>query len=200
MRRPLNSYRISQLWGGNPSYYQAAFGIPYHNGTDYVQHLHAPVHSIADGLVVYAGFDARGYGQYARVWHPHLMLHSFYAHLDEFVHETPPDMGHGIPIREGDVIGLLGNTGNSTGPHLHFELRLGLDAHKYDVSPYQGIARGRINPETFFVILERALVSEAEDERTSEVDGNVLQEPSTTTAPSTGVGRGADADSVVEGE
>ena len=175
MRRPLTSYRITQLWGGNPTYYQTAFGLPYHNGTDYAAELHAPVHAIADGEVVYAGFDAGGYGLYVRVWHPQLMLHSFYAHLDEITHEVPENMSYTVPIKEGAVIGPMGNTGNSTGPHLHFEMRLGLGPHKYDVSPYQGIARGRINPETFYAIAERAQ-PEPEEEEVKHVEGEVVED------------------------
>lgn len=158
MRRPLidGVYRISQKWGGNPTYYSAAFGIPYHNGTDYAALAGQPVYCIAAGYVAYVGFDPRGYGSYVRVWHPGLMMHSFYAHLQEIHVESPPDLLHPIPIEEGAWLGDLGSTGNSTGPHLHFEIRLGLDVHKYDISPYQGIARGRINPETMYAIFDRA--------------------------------------------
>lgn len=148
MIRPVEA-RISQLWGANPAYYQRMFGIPYHNGVDYAAPLQTPLLSIADGTVVYKDFDGKGYGNYLRIYHPDLLLFSFYAHLHSYAVQA------GATVREGQQIGTMGSTGNSTGPHLHFELRLAVDKNTYAESPYAGITRGRVNPETVYRMLER---------------------------------------------
>ena len=145
--------RITQLWGANPSYYQARFGLPYHNGTDWGMPQGTPLLSIADGIIVYRAMDTNGYGHYVRIYHPTLTLFSFYAHL-ELTDEVIPQVGENV--EEAQTVGTCGSTGNSTGSHLHFEIRLALDITKYDTSPYAGIARGRVNPLTIYALLERA--------------------------------------------
>lgn len=142
---------ISQMWGDNPERYQQ-WGQPYHNGTDYARPMGTPIFAMADGKVAWVDNDRNGYGYYIRIWHRSLNIHSFYAHLNErFV-------SNGQLVEVGRQIGTVGNTGNSTGPHLHFEIRLGngsqLDG--YAESPYADMPRGRINPETFFAVWERA--------------------------------------------
>ena len=150
MIRPLPpTTRISQMWGANPAYYQR-FGVPYHNGTDYAAPMYTQLLCIADGEVAYHGKDPRGYGHYVRIWHPTLLLFSFYAHMSDL-----SMISKGKEFKEGDPIGSVGNTGNSTGPHLHFEIRLAIDRWKYANSPYDGMSRGRINPETLYLAQER---------------------------------------------
>jgi murein DD-endopeptidase MepM/ murein hydrolase activator NlpD len=149
--RPIGAQaRISQLWGANPSYYQR-FGVPYHNGTDYAAPMYTQLLCVADGEVAYFGVDPRGYGNYVRIWHPELSLFSFYAHMSDLT--LVNEMGK--LFREGDPVGSVGNTGNSTGPHLHFEIRLAIDRWKYAVSPYANMSRGRINPETLYRLQKR---------------------------------------------
>jgi murein DD-endopeptidase MepM/ murein hydrolase activator NlpD len=145
--RPVNRI-ISQMWGDNPQHY-IPWGSPYHNGTDYARPLGTPVLAMADGVVAWVDTDGPGYGRYIRIWHPILNLHTFYAHLDEQL------VAVGNRVLAGRQIGTVGNTGNSTGPHLHFEIRLGDGDQAYEMSPYADMQRGRINPETFFAVHER---------------------------------------------
>ena len=142
--------RISQKWSANPSYYQR-FGVPYHNGTDYAAPIHPDLLCIADGEVAYFALDPRGYGNYVRIWHPSLSLFSFYAHMVDL--HVLSEIGQ--KFKEGEKVGGVGNTGNSTGPHLHFEIRLAEDRWKYATSPYANMSRGRINPETMYIMQER---------------------------------------------
>jgi murein DD-endopeptidase MepM/ murein hydrolase activator NlpD len=115
MRWPLDVVRVTQWFGENPASY-ARFGLRGHNGVDFSATVGTPVKAAADGVVAWVDTDA-DYGNYIRIWHKALGVHSFYAHLSK------QNVVVGATVKAGDVIGLSGNTGNSTGPHLHFELR-----------------------------------------------------------------------------
>jgi murein DD-endopeptidase MepM/ murein hydrolase activator NlpD len=69
------------------------------------------------GTVVFAGWDTGGYGNTVIVEHP-LEVRSLYAHLSRI------GVNKGSAVSAGDTVGRVGSTGVSTGPHLHFELRL----------------------------------------------------------------------------
>lgn len=86
-----------------------------HNGVDIAIVTGTPIQSTMDGEVVYAGWNNQGYGNLVIVENG--PYRTYYAHLSE----VPVEVGQ--TIRAGDVIGLSGSTGNSTGPHLHYEVR-----------------------------------------------------------------------------
>jgi len=75
-----------------------------------------PVRSTMSGNVVYAGWNNEGYGNLVVLENG--PYRTYYAHLSEI----PVTVGQ--TVQAGAVIGLSGNTGNSTGPHLHYEIRL----------------------------------------------------------------------------
>ena len=87
-----------------------------HNGVDLVAPPGAPVHAASDGKVVGAAPTA-GYGNWIRIEHAHNVA-TVYGHLSEFA----PGISAGVEVHQGQVIGFVGNTGRSTGPHLHFEV------------------------------------------------------------------------------
>jgi len=100
------------------------FGCPrpghLHNGVDFLAPAGTPVHAADAGRVaiVQAPQASGGYGNFICLQHrPHLA--SCYAHLSAFA----PDLPVGERVRRGQVIGLVGSTGSSTAPHLHFEVR-----------------------------------------------------------------------------
>ncbi|MBI4348677.1 MAG: peptidoglycan DD-metalloendopeptidase family protein [Elusimicrobia bacterium] len=88
----------------------------HHTGTDYAAPKGTPVVSVADGTVVFAGRDG-GYGNVVRVRHAGAYSTS-YAHLSRFAARAR----RGRPVKQGQVVGFVGSTGLSTGPHLHFEI------------------------------------------------------------------------------
>lgn len=137
---------LTQRFGENPQNY-AGFGLPGHNGVDYGLNLGDAVLAIADGTVEWAG-DDKDYGNYVRIFHADLGFHSFYAHLDQI------DVRKGEPVRQGRVIGTAGDTGNSTGPHLHFEIRLAHPDGSYREGTF-GYGKGRVDPETVYAVLNR---------------------------------------------
>lgn len=87
----------------------------FHKGVDLVAPYGTPVLVSSAGDVIVAGWSAEGYGNHVIVDHGH-GYRTLYAHLSELSVEE------GDTVEGGDVIGLLGNTGYSTGPHLHYEV------------------------------------------------------------------------------
>lgn len=74
------------------------------------------IHSLLPGRVVTSTFDNKGYGNYVKIEHVN-GLETLYAHMIKM-----PEVNVGDYVEAGQVIGNVGNTGNSTGPHLHLEV------------------------------------------------------------------------------
>jgi murein DD-endopeptidase MepM/ murein hydrolase activator NlpD len=93
-------------------------GTPFvmHNGVDLVAPPGTPVVAASEGTVVGAAPNA-GYGNWIRIQHAQNVA-TVYGHLSGFA----DGIGAGVTVRQGQVIGFVGNTGRSTGPHLHFEV------------------------------------------------------------------------------
>ena len=89
----------------------------FHRGMDIATSEGDMVMSSADGKVVFTGYDDSGFGNLIIVDHGY-GLETYYAHLSEIKTEF------GKKIKKGDVIGKVGSTGRSTGPHLHYEVRI----------------------------------------------------------------------------
>lgn len=87
-----------------------------HKGVDLTLHIGDTVRAAFDGRVRLTNFERKGYGYYVIVRHPN-GLETVYGHLSRFL--VKPDQY----VKAGDPIALGGNTGRSTGPHLHFETR-----------------------------------------------------------------------------
>jgi murein DD-endopeptidase MepM/ murein hydrolase activator NlpD len=87
-----------------------------HYGIDIGGDFGYAIWSVDDGVVVYSGWNNYGYGNVVVIDHGN-GWQSLYAHLDYINYDC------GAYVYEGDIIGGMGSTGNSTGPHLHFELR-----------------------------------------------------------------------------
>jgi murein DD-endopeptidase MepM/ murein hydrolase activator NlpD len=88
-----------------------------HQGIDLAAELGTPIHAAADGVVTGAAPNG-GYGNWIEIEHEG-RLSTVYGHLSSFA----PGIAPGVWVQKGDLIGFVGNTGRSTGPHLHFELR-----------------------------------------------------------------------------
>lgn len=105
-----------------PLTYKSVFSAHFHTGLDIAAPLDAPVGAAANGIVVLAtsSRDAAanlvGYGNYIVIQHAD-GYETLYGHLDQVLVTV------GEKVRRGQVIGLLGSSGSSTGPHLHFEIR-----------------------------------------------------------------------------
>lgn len=95
--------------------YRAKFGR-MHKGVDLALKMNDTVRAAFDGKVRLTNYEGKGYGNYVIVRHPN-GLETVYGHLNK--HLVKPNQ----VVKAGQAIGLGGNTGRSTGPHLHFETR-----------------------------------------------------------------------------
>ncbi len=87
-----------------------------HKGVDMAAPRGTSVYAAAEGRVMRTGYDAGGYGNFVEVRHPNGMT-SLYGHLSRV------DVASGMQLTGGQRLGLVGSTGFSTGPHLHFEVK-----------------------------------------------------------------------------
>lgn len=89
-----------------------------HLGVDIAYAWGTPILAAADGKVIERGYEALGYGNYVVIQHRY-GFYTKYAHMEKiYVRE-------GDQVKQGQTIGLMGSTGLSTGPHVHFEVHLG---------------------------------------------------------------------------
>jgi murein DD-endopeptidase MepM/ murein hydrolase activator NlpD len=102
------------LW---PSYGFLTQGYSFdHRALDIAAPTGAPVTAADRGVVVRAGWNGQGYGNFVVIDH-NIDFMTLYAHLDTIL------VAEGDVVAQGQVLGTVGTSGNSTGPHLHFELR-----------------------------------------------------------------------------
>jgi murein DD-endopeptidase MepM/ murein hydrolase activator NlpD len=116
LARPLPNGKgvVSQFFGEHPEWYKV-FGMAGHNGIDYAVPIGTPVLAAHSGIIE-IGNDSKGYGLYVRVVAPEYV--TIYAHLSQV------GVAAGTRIAAGFPLGASGNSGNSTGPHLHMGLRV----------------------------------------------------------------------------
>ncbi len=89
-----------------------------HNGVDWAAPVGTPIRAAGSGAVRFAGWDS-GYGRRVEIEHTHGYV-TTYNHMSAF----GPGVATGVRVRQGQVIGRLGSTGLSTGPHLHYEVMI----------------------------------------------------------------------------
>ena len=106
-------------------YGQRTFAQRFHTGLDIAANLRVPIQAVATGHVLYVGLAVPGnrrasYGMYVTLLHGDGKV-TLYAHLDDRI--SPPQVQKGQIIDQGTVVGTIGMTGITSGPHLHFEVR-----------------------------------------------------------------------------
>ena len=109
--------------------------MKFHEGMDFSAPTGTPVYATADGTVTTASWNS-GYGNMIEINHGYNYT-TRYAHLSKIIAHA------GQSVKRGDLIGLIGNTGKSTGPHLHYEVRYRgapqnpVNYYFYDITPQQ---------------------------------------------------------------
>jgi murein DD-endopeptidase MepM/ murein hydrolase activator NlpD len=113
---------------GTRRYYGRSSGGGFHNGIDYEGKVGEPILAAADGVINHQNWYFQ-YGRTVKISHAD-NFETLYAHMSRFETSLAP----GSKVRKGDVIGYVGSTGRSTGPHLHFSVIV--DGQFVDPQPY----------------------------------------------------------------
>jgi len=114
MKTPIDGARLSSGYGMR---FHPVLGYnKMHKGVDFAAPTGTPIYAAGDGTIEYAARKG-GYGNYIRIRH-NSTLKTAYAHMHRFA----KGMGKGKRVKQGEVIGYVGTTGRSTGPHLHYEV------------------------------------------------------------------------------
>ncbi len=108
---PLRSYRLSSGFGQAGNMWEAD-----HTGQDFAAPMGSPIRAVGDGEIVEAGWDGP-YGNRIVLRHDD-GTETWYCHMSRYAYRS----GY---VKAGTTIGYVGSTGNSTGPHLHFEVHPG---------------------------------------------------------------------------
>jgi hypothetical protein len=102
------------------------YNPPVHNGLDFGGDFGSPIYAADSGVIVYSGWSDRGYGNLIVIDHDG-GWQTYYSHMIDGTL-----LPCGSNVQKGQLIASMGSTGNSTGPHLHFEMRL----NGYPVNPW----------------------------------------------------------------
>lgn len=113
---PVTGALVSDRFGWRWSPF--GWGQQIHEGIDFASDYWTPIHATADGVVIHAGWKDGGYGYTVMIDHGY-EFQTLYAHMVDW------NVKNGQEIKRGEVIGWIGNTGLSTGPHLHYEVHVG---------------------------------------------------------------------------
>jgi murein DD-endopeptidase MepM/ murein hydrolase activator NlpD len=114
MKTPINGARLSSSFGRRRHPISGYSRL--HKGTDFAARSGTPIFAAGNGVVERASRYG-GYGKYVRIQHAN-GYETAYAHMSRY----GPGVRKGRRVRQGDIIGYVGSTGASTGPHLHYEV------------------------------------------------------------------------------
>lgn len=135
---PVYSGKITGFYGQDYGY--------SHEGMDIGTPVGTPIYAPYDGVCAWSDSEPTTYGEYIRTYHPQLDVCAFYGHLSQRLVQT------GNSVKQGQLIGYSGNSGNSSGPHIHFCIRAMNDDGTYKVwKASQPLYRqnGRVDPLGF---------------------------------------------------
>ena len=117
-RSASSSSSISCMWPAN-GVLSSGYGMReggFHKGIDIALPSGSNIYAFADGIVSFSGWDNGGYGNLVIISHAN-NLETYYAHNSKLLVKCSQ------PVKKGQLIALSGNTGDSDGPHCHFEIR-----------------------------------------------------------------------------
>jgi murein DD-endopeptidase MepM/ murein hydrolase activator NlpD len=118
--QPISNQELTRIASGfgyrtDPVYKVTKF----HAGLDFTAPQGTPIYATADGVVTTSGYSEGGYGNHVVIKHEASGYETLYGHMVRI------KAGNGAKVKRGEVIGWVGSTGKSTGPHCHYEVRKG---------------------------------------------------------------------------
>jgi len=115
LKNPVDFKYISSGFTTGRRYVEAFNVSTGHRAIDYAAAAGTPIRSVGDGTVTFAGWSTVGYGNLTSIRH-NSVFSTNYAHQSKII------VSYGQKVTQGQIIGYVGSTGFSTGPHLHFEM------------------------------------------------------------------------------
>lgn len=167
LKAPLKYTRISSKFSKSRFHPVHKVYRPHH-GVDYAAPSGTPVHSVADGTVTFAGWDRGGGGNTLKIKHAGNM-ETGYLHLKSFA----KGIKVGTRVSQGQLIGYVGSTGSSTGPHLDFRIKKNgtpIDPLKLPQEPSEPISEAH---KAAFEAIRDRVIAELEGR---EVVGGIITE------------------------
>ncbi|MFC2086652.1 M23 family metallopeptidase [Bacteroidota bacterium] len=138
---PKNFVRYSDNYGWRIDPFSKR--LAKHYGLDFAGPVESEIFATGKGIVTKSGYSIFGYGKFIEIDHGY-GYKTRYAHLDKIF------VKRGQPVKRGDVIALLGNSGRSTGPHLHYEVRI----NNKPVNPIYFFSDDDLSIEEFHTMIE----------------------------------------------
>ncbi len=120
--QPVSNKDLSRVASGYGMRIDPVYGTPkMHKGLDFTAPSGTPIYSTGDGTVKLAGYSEGGYGN-------HVIINHGYGYETLYGHMVRIKVRNGQAIKRGEVIGWVGSTGKSTGPHCHYEVHINSEA------------------------------------------------------------------------
>ncbi len=146
--QPVSNKDLSRIASGFGSRIDPVYKtVKFHYGLDFAAPQGTPIYATADGTVTTAGSTGNGYGN-------HVVINHGYGYETLFGHMVRVKVNSGQTVKRGEVIGWVGSTGKSTGPHCHYEV------HKYGdkIDPIYFFYND-LSPAQFDQLLKKAAAS-----------------------------------------
>ncbi|MEO6818767.1 MAG: M23 family metallopeptidase [Ginsengibacter sp.] len=148
--QPVSNRDLNRIASGFGYRIDPVYGTPkMHNGLDFAAPQGTPIYATGDGRVEMAGFDESGFGN-------HVIINNGYGYETLFGHMVRVKVHAGENVKRGEIIGWVGNTGKSTGPHCHYEVHV----NGREVNPVYFFYND-LSPEQFDRILKIASTGSA---------------------------------------
>lgn len=148
--QPVSNKDLNRVASGYGMRIDPVYGTPkMHKGLDFTAPQGTPIYATGNGRVSDASFDRGGYGN-------HVIINNGYGYKTLFGHMSKIKVKKGQSVKRGEVIGWVGNTGKSTGPHCHYEVHI----NGREVNPVYFFYND-LSPEQFDRILKIASTGSA---------------------------------------
>jgi murein DD-endopeptidase MepM/ murein hydrolase activator NlpD len=114
--QPVSDKDLTRIASGFGTRIDPVYKVPkFHAGLDFTAPIGTPIYATADGVVTESGFNTGGFGN-------HVVINHGFGYETLYAHMVRTKARIGQKIKRGEVIGYVGNTGKSTGPHCHYEV------------------------------------------------------------------------------
>jgi len=114
----------------------------FHRGIDVAADMNTPIFSVEDGVVRTAALEANAKTEGGKAAGNYIEITHNDGSVSRYLHQTKFNVQKGQQVKKGDIIGFVGSTGASTGPHLHFEIWTGTPFSSKEINPVEVVQGG----------------------------------------------------------